>query len=158
MENSNFKKHISKLINKETLLYIVFGVLTTLVNFGVYTVCQFIFKDFNLESNNFLNFVYIGKPYLLSNNIAWIIAVIFAFFTNKFIVFKSYNKKASVMIFEFIKFVGARLTSFLIEQLGLYILVDMLLQNDFVAKVIISILVIILNYFFSKLLVFKKSK
>ena len=139
---------------KELITYVVFGVLTTLVNF----VCFWLF-------NKILG----DKLYLLSNIIAWVISVIFAYVTNKLWVFESKSWKPSVIGREIPEFVGARVFSLLIEEGGLWLFVDVLNFDKFgftllgfdvtgklIAKVVLAVIVVILNYIFSKLVIFKK--
>ncbi len=144
------KKH------QEILLYILFGVLTTLVNLAAFGVFNYI----------------LGKElYLVNNAIAWIIAVIFAYITNKLFVFKSKSFAAKVFLKEFAGFLGARIFSFVIEEAGMWLLVDVLklgaysipvefagvvITGQFLSKVLISVIVVIVNYFFSKLWIFAK--
>ena len=129
----------SKYVNRETVTYVIFGVLTTAVNYAVY----YPLRD-------------LGVTYLLANAIAWIVAVIFAFFTNKHFVFESKDYSLSVLLPEFGKFVAGRLITLGLEQLLLYVSVDLLHFDDRIMKLIVSILVVILNYVFSKLFIFKK--
>lgn len=131
---------IKKLISKETILYIIFGVLTTIVNL----ISYYLFS--NIISIN----------YLISNTISWIISVLFAYITNKFYVFNSKDTSKDIIIKEFIKFVNCRLTSGIIEMILLFLLVDMLAVNDIISKLVIGVIVVILNFIFSKLFVFKK--
>ena len=131
---------IKKLISKETILYIIFGVLTTIVNL----ISYYLFS--NIISIN----------YLISNTISWIISVSFAYITNKFYVFNSKDKSKDIIIKEFIKFVNCRLTSGIIEMILLFLLVDIIKVNDFISKLVIGVIVVILNFIFSKLFVFKK--
>lgn len=131
--------NIKKLINKETILYVIFGVLTTIVNLIAYYL--------------FSNIININ--YLISNAIAWIISVVFAYITNKFFVFNSYYINKDVIIEEFIKFMNCRLISGLSEVVLLFLFVDLLLMNDIVAKLIIGVLVALINFIFSKVFIFK---
>ena len=126
--------NIKKLINKEIILYVIFGVLTTIVNLIAYYL--------------FSNIININ--YLISNAIAWIISVVFAYITNKFFVFNSSYINKDVIIEEFIKFMNCRLISGLSEVVLLFLFVDLLLMNDIVAKLIIGVLVA-----FSKVFIFK---
>ncbi|MCO8193090.1 GtrA family protein [Anaerofustis sp. NSJ-163] len=126
---------------KEIILYIIFGGLTTLVNFVIY----FVFT--NVLSIN----------YLVSNFIAWIGAVIFAFFTNKKYVFNANNTQLLNYIKEFIMFTSSRGFSFLIETFLLFLGVELIKLNDGVVKVAVAIIVVILNYFFTKF-VFKNKE
>lgn len=131
--------NIKKLINKETILYVIFGVLTTIVNLIAYYL--------------FSNIININ--YLISNAIAWIISVVFAYITNKFFVFNSSYINKDVIIEEFIKFMNCRLISGLSEVVLLFLFVDLLLINDIVAKLIIGVLVALINFIFSKVFIFK---
>lgn len=131
--------NIKKLINKETILYVIFGVLTTIVNLIAYYL--------------FSNIININ--YLISNAIAWIISVVFAYITNKFFVFNSSYINKDVIIEEFIKFMNCRLISGLSEVVLLFLFVDLLLMNDIVGKLIIGILVATINFIFSKVFIFK---
>jgi putative flippase GtrA len=127
---------------KELLLYIIFGVLTTAVNY----ISYFIFtRSFHVN-------------YLISNVIAWILAVIFAYITNKFFVFESKDKNIKKYINEFILFVGARVVSGFLDTALMFIFVDLFKFNDAFVKIMDGVLVVIINYFFSKLFIFKKEE
>lgn len=125
---------------KSELLYLVFGVLTTVVNYGVY-----------LPLYNWM-----GVSAALSNSIAWACAVLFAFFTNKTAVFRSYDWSRKVLVSEFLKFVGCRLASGILETGVIFLTVDCLGLNGNVIKLATSIMVIIVNYFGSKCFAFRK--
>ena len=131
--------NIKRLINKETILYVIFGILTTIVNLIAYYL--------------FSNIININ--YLISNAIAWMISVVFAYITNKFFVFNSSYINKDVIIEEFIKFMNCRLISGLSEVVLLFLFVDLLLMNDIVAKLIIGVLVALINFIFSKVFIFK---
>lgn len=124
----------------DILSYLFFGVLTTVVNYIVYLP---LYNTLALSAT-------------VSNAIAWVVAVIFAFLTNKPFVFKSNDWSAKVTVPEFIKFVGCRIGSGVAETLIILITVDWLSLNGNIMKLITSILTILLNYIGSKLLVFKK--
>ena len=124
----------------DVLSYLFFGGLTTVVNYAVYLPC------FNL----------LGMSAAVSNVIAWAVAVLFAFLTNKPFVFKSHDWSAKTVWPEFIKFVGCRIGSGVLETAIIFVTVDLLYWNGNWMKLTTSILVVILNYFASKLLVFKK--
>ena len=128
---------------KEVISYGVFGVLTTLVNLVTY----FIFTTvIDLSS--------LGRySYLFATIIAWIVSVLFAFYTNKYYVFQS---KTNNIIKEMINFFGFRVVSLIIDVAVMFLMVDVLIINDLIAKVSANVIVIILNYFFSKWFVFKK--
>lgn len=126
----------------DVLSYLFFGVLTTVVNYLVYLPCY--------------NLLHISAS--ISNVIAWVAAVAFAFLTNKPFVFQSHDWSASVVLPELTKFVGCRVGSGVLETAILFVTVDCLQWNGNVIKLIVSVLVVILNYFGSKLLVFRKEK
>lgn len=125
---------------REAVSYIVFGVFTTGVNYAVY------FPLYN----------YMHIPASLTNGIAWLAAVVFAFFVNKHFVFRSADWSAKAIISEGGKFAACRIGSGLFETGALLLMVDVLSLNGNFWKIIVSILVVILNYFGSKFLVFRK--
>lgn len=158
-------KIIDKLFTKEIITYIFFGVLTTVVNLITFYVFKRIFISIGWDGifNSFipegsaLQKIFVGgTDYLDANFIAWVVGVIFAFVTNKLWVFDSKSWAPSVAGKEFTGFMGARLFSFVIETVAMFILVTLLSVNDFISKIIVGVIVIILNYIFSKLLIFKK--
>lgn len=124
----------------DVVSYLFFGVLTTVVNYIVY-----------LPVYNLLDF-----PASVSNVIAWAAAVAFAYLTNKPFVFKSHDWSLKTVIPELTKFVGCRVASGAMETAILFVTVDLLNWNGNLWKLLTSVLVVILNYFGSKLLVFKK--
>ena len=124
----------------EVLSYLIFGVLTTVVNYMVYL------PVYNLMS----------LSAALSNAIAWVVAVAFAYLTNKPFVFKSHDWSAKTVIPELTKFVGCRVASGAAETLILLLTVDILHWNGNLWKLLTSVLVVILNYIASKLVVFRK--
>ena len=125
---------------RDVIVYLVFGVLTTAVNYLVYLPCY-----------NVLGFS--GSA---SNAIAWVGAVIFAYLTNKPFVFQSHDWSAKTVIPELTKFVGCRLGSGVLETAIIFLTVDWLGWNGNMMKLLTSVLVVVLNYIGSKLLVFKK--
>ena len=124
----------------DILIYLVFGVLTTVVNYAVY-----------LPVYNFC-----GISAAVSNMIAWVVAVIFAFLTNKPFVFHSYDWSAKTVVPELIKFVSCRLASGVMETVILFLAVDCMNWDGNIWKLITQVLVIVINYVGSKLLVFRK--
>lgn len=135
-------KKICTLIEKyyDILIYLIFGGLTTVVNYVVYIPCC----------------EWLSLSAAVSNMIAWVVAVAFAFVTNKPIVFKSHDWSWGVVWPELVKFVSCRVASGVLETLLLLIFVDILGFHDLWMKLVTSILVIILNYIGSKFLVFRK--
>lgn len=134
-------KKITDLIKNhwDIVTYLVFGVLTTVVNYVVY-----------LPVYNILGFTAV-----VSNAVAWVAAVAFAFLTNKPFVFKSMDWSAKTVIPELISFIGCRVASGVMETAILLVTVDILGWNGNIWKLITSVLVVILNYIGSKLLVFR---
>ena len=133
---------IKKLIVKywDIITYLFFGVMTTVVNYLVYL------PVYNL----------LGFSAAVSNAIAWVVAVAFAYLTNKPFVFKSHDWSAKTVIPELMKFFGTRVGSGLIETVIIFTTVDLFLWNGNIMKVLTSVLVVIINYVGSKLLVFRK--
>ena len=125
---------------QDVISYLFFGVLTTVVNYLVYLPC------YNL----------LGLSASVSNVIAWVFAVAFAYLTNKPFVFKSHDWSKKVVIPELTKFVGSRILSGALETVIIFVTVDLLMCNGNVMKLVTSVLVVIVNYVISKLLVFRK--
>ena len=128
-------------LTKELVLYVVFGALTTVVSFGSYYI-----------GNTML-----GIHYLASNIVSWILAVLFAYITNKLFVFESKGLSKKELAREFFAFIAARLVSLGMEELGLWLMIGTLHWNENLAKLIMQVVVVIANYVFSKLLIFKKT-
>ena len=120
--------------------YLFFGVCTTIVNYLIYIPCY-----------NFL-----GMSATVSNMIAWVVAVAFAYLTNKPFVFKSYDWSAKTVVPELTRFIGCRIGSGAAETVILLVTVDLLGWNGNIWKLVTQIMVVILNYIGSKLLVFRK--
>ena len=133
---------IRMLIRKhyDILAYLFFGVLTTAVNYIVYLPCY-----------NLMHF-----SAAVSNVIAWVVAVAFAYLTNKPFVFKSHAWSPGPVVPELTKFVTCRIGSGAMETAIIFLTVDLLHWNGNVMKLITSVLVVILNYVASKLVVFRK--
>ena len=135
-------RKIRELIKKywDIISYLFFGVCTTVVNYLIYIPCY-----------NFL-----GMSATVSNMIAWVVAVAFAYLTNKPFVFKSYDWSSKTVVPELTKFIGCRIGSGAAETVILLVAVDLLGWNGNVWKLITQVMVVILNYIGSKLLVFRK--
>lgn len=131
---------------REQIVYLFFGGVTTVINWLVYT-----------------GFVLLGQDIEIANAIAWVAAVLFAYFTNRGFVFQSQNVERKAVIKEFFMFIGSRVATGIVELVGFPLLYYLGMKqtmfgiDGFVAKIIVSVLVIILNYVLSKLLVFKKA-
>ncbi|MGO0906049.1 GtrA family protein [Clostridioides difficile] len=96
--------------------------------------------------------------FMITNALLWIIAVLFAYVTNKFFVFKSMRVVIIFLFKEFLSFLNFRLLSSVIEMIIMYVMIDLLFVNDIIVKMITNIIVIILNYLFSKIIIFKNLK
>lgn len=132
------KKCWNVFVNRETITYAIAGVATTVVNFIAYHV--------------FCNML--GIPNLIANAIAWVIAVAFAYVVNaRWVFLEKFEgwKKEWERIW---KFTGARVVTLVVEEIGMFLLVDVLHGPNLIMKAIVAVLVIILNYIFSKLFVF----
>ena len=125
----------------DIISYLFFGVLTTVVNYLVYLPC----------------YNWLGISAAVSNAIAWVFAVAFAYLTNKPFVFKSHDWSMQTVIPELAKFIGCRVGSGLLETVIIFVTVDLLTWDGNIMKLITSVLVVILNYIGSKLLVFRKN-
>lgn len=135
---------------KEILSYLFFGVLTTAVNWLAFSLFV---KGLGMTD---------GIAYNVANVLSWVLAVLFAFVTNKLFVFESKTWKPATALREFFSFVGARLTTGAIEWVGVPFLTNHGLGAPLFgvkglwAKISVSFLVVILNYVFSKFLIFTK--
>ncbi|MDU3065215.1 MAG: GtrA family protein, partial [Clostridioides difficile] len=96
--------------------------------------------------------------FMVANALAWILAVLFAYVTNKFFVFESKRIEIKFLFKEFLSFVSFRLLSGVVEMLIMYVMIDLLFVNDIIVKAFTNIVVIVLNYFFSKMIIFKNKK
>ncbi len=149
-------KKLTELILKyrELILYVFFGVLNTVVNFSAFWLWGKILGE---------------DLYYISNALAWLASVIFAYLTNKLFVFSSKSFSPKTLLKEIPLFFGARIFSFCIEEGGLIFLVDGLHFGDFslsvlgfeiggqlIAKAAVSVIVVIINYVVSKFAIFKK--
>ncbi len=136
------KKYWSKFVNRETITYIFAGIMTTMVNFITYYVlCNIL-----------------GIENLIANTIAWVAAVSFAYIVNDLWVFQSERESFFKECVKVFKFFGARILSFIIEQIGMFLFVNLLKCNNLIVKAFLAVIVIILNYLFSKVYIFKNQK
>ncbi|MFW6679563.1 GtrA family protein [Lacrimispora sp. AGF001] len=135
---------IVRLINKfrDIISYVIFGVLTTIVNVITYWIAVHLFL----------------LPVMIGTILAWTIAVSFAYITNRKWVFHSRAKGIKAIIRELFSFFACRLATGAVDWLCMFICVDILKYNDVIIKIAANILVIVLNYIASKLIIFKNSK
>ena len=135
--------YIEKLLSKykNVFYYVFFGVCTTIVNVVTYYCC------FNIAT----------MTNVTATVIAWILAVLFAYITNKLWVFESRSFNKDVLIKEIPAFFGCRLATGVLDVVIMYVAVDIVNSNGTVWKIISNVLVIIINYVASKLVIFKKN-
>lgn len=125
---------------RELVWYVICGGMTTVVNIVTYGVCADI----------------LGIHYLVSNFIAWVLSVLFAYVSNRTLVFKSKKRGASAIFREFTLFVSGRLMSMAGDMIIMFLCVSVAMLPGIVAKILSNIFVMIFNYVFSKLIIFRK--
>ena len=135
------EKILKKIMTKEVMFYIILGICTTLVNLISF---QLLTKVCKLNDN-------------LSNAIAIILSVLFAYITNKDIVFHSEASSAKEKLMEFFKFILGRAATMVLEFVG-GLLMFKLPIDKMISKIILTFVVIVLNFFISKFFAFKKKK
>ena len=143
--NDKINNLIKKFLNKETISYLIFGVLTTIINIVVFWFAErelaFIMSE--------------DAASLVGNVIAWVISVAFAFVTNKLFVFESKSMAFKVVMAELTGFVIARLLSLAFDEGFMFVAIVLLGMNSLLAKIISNVFVVIINYVLSKLFIFK---
>ena len=133
--------------NREIMMYLIFGVLTTVISWASYAL-----------------FVHIGIDINISNALSWVCGVLFAFVTNKWFVFMSRTVTVKILLYELGSFFSARIVTGLIAIVLFPILYaiglnqSMFNTDGFLAKIVTSMVEIILNWIFSKYIVFRKKK
>ena len=134
---------------KSIILYIIFGGLTTVVDWSVSFTLYYLWGD-AIEAT----------PWLIhgANVIAWVAAVAFAYVTNRIWVFESRTKGFARVMREIVTFAGGRVLTFLMQEGIVAVFVTWLGMNKYAIRIVAAVLVIIANYFISKLFVFKKNK
>ena len=132
------KKTLEKILNKETIRYIIFGGLTTLISIIVYTVC-----------------ILAGLGVVAANTVSTIVAISFAFCVNKIWVFESKDMSVTTTRKELVKFLVGRGATYLIETGMLFALVEFMGLHPIICKYFTQAVIIVLNYLVSKFLVFK---
>lgn len=124
---------------REVILYLIFGVLTTLVSLGVYYVL-----------------LWCSVHYIAAHVFSWAAAVAFAFVTNKIFVFEDKDTSDTTLFRQIWQFVSVRIASGILETALLWLMVDVLLIGEGIAKIPVAVITVIVNYVASKLFVFKK--
>lgn len=127
--------------NRELILYVIFGGLTTVVDWSISFLLYAI--DVNVH---------------LADVIAWCAAVLFAFVTNRLFVFQSKERRARGILRELGTFSGGRVLTLVLQELVVFLFYDLLHWNAYAVKIFAAVLVIVINYFISKFLVFRKKK
>lgn len=144
---------MKRLLNKETLLYLLFGVFTTIINYGIFYLCY----DVG------------GIASAIANILAFIAAVTFSYITNKIFVFESKSWALAALIPELLQFLGTRVFSFAVEEAGILVADNLLDLGRFTlfsyegftvdgvmaTKLFLAVFVVIVNYIFCKW-IFKK--
>ena len=124
---------------REGILYLIFGILTTLVSFGAYYAL-----------------LWCGMHYIAAQIVSWAAAVAFAFVTNKLFVFLDRDTSGTTLFRQIWQFVSVRIASGIIETVLLWLMVDVLTIGEGIAKIPVAVITVIVNYVASKLFVFKK--
>lgn len=125
---------------KEPITYLFWGVMSTIANIVTYWICYDVCHISNMASTL----------------VAWIVAVIMAFITNKLWVFESRNTSWKEDLKEFFSFIGFRVVSEIFDLAIMYWAVDLMGMNGLFWKIVANVIVVILNYIFSKFIIFKK--
>lgn len=125
---------------KSFVMYAIFGVLTTLINLASYYVLYNVLNWGNMPSTA----------------LAWLLAVVFAFATNKKWVFDSQSMEWKVLLYELASFFACRIATGVFDMAVMYVAVDVMAWNEMLWKLLSNVIVIILNYVASKLVIFKK--
>lgn len=136
------KELIKKFCTKEIMFYAIFGILTTIANIAVFSILTYAFK---MNEN-------------VANAIAISIAVLIAYFTNKDLVFHSGAQNFKEKFIEFCKFILGRAFTMIVEYFGGMLLFKFCPIPEIISKCIITVVVIILNFFISKFFAFKEKK
>lgn len=134
---------------KSVILYIIFGGLTTVIDWGVSFLLYYLWGD-----------AIDATPILLhgANVVAWVAAVAFAYVTNRIWVFESRRRGFLPILGELAAFAGGRVTTLVLQEILMAVFCTWLGFNEYVMKLIAAVFVVILNYFISKLFVFRKKK
>lgn len=153
--------------HKEIVNYMIFGVMTTVIDFGVYTPLTAIFgADYKLAG--------VLPWYIITSVIAWIAAVLFAYITNKKWVFEGKDWSAETVTRELTSFAGGRILTLLLQLFLMWLMIDVThlnktalftliagvvgFEGDFAVKAMVAVVVVILNYIISKLFVFRSDR
>lgn len=125
---------------EEGINYLIFGFLAFVLNFVLY----YVFWEV------------MGLHYLVATALSWLLTVVFAYWTNRTFVFKSKNQGLKALWEEFAAFIGARIATWVLEMVLMYVMVDWANLNELISKIVCQVIVILANYFLSKLWIFKE--
>lgn len=164
LKSSKGRKQLYKKY-REIIMYIVFGVLTTVISFVSYYAARWIFPD-ERSVPVWLGWIYNITSFFGTDSatslpviISWILSVTFSFVTNRTVVFRSTEKRASGIIREAASFYASRIATLLVDLVIMFLLVDLTgIQNSLYelgCKLFSNVIIMILNYVFSKLIVFR---
>ena len=143
----HFKELFQKFVNRETVSYLVVGVLTTAVDYVVFWLVNEALKRTGMD---------VAATATWAQAVSWLSAVVFAYFTNKAFVFRNRNYEARYMLREFGQFFAARAISGLVVLAAQWLLIDRLGMNEYIAKVFGSVFNLVFNYVASKLVIFRE--
>ena len=129
---------------EEIISYLIVGVLNTIVSWAAWFACAYTFLDAQIVWQNFL-----------LSLISWVVGVVFGYFMNRKYVFKS---KEPDMWTEFLQFSGGRVSTWILDEVMMILMVNVMYINEAFSKIFVSVLVMIGNYIISKFFVFKKKK
>lgn len=129
---------------EEGINYLIFGFLAFVLNYGLY----YLFDNENM----------LDMHYMAATVLSWTLTVVFAYWTNRTFVFKSRNKDVQSLLEEFLSFIGARVATELLEMGLMFLMVGLAGQDEMISKFVCQVLVIVANYFLSKLWIFKEKK
>lgn len=127
---------------EEGINYLIFGFLAFVLNYVLY----------------FLFSAMLHMHYMAATALSWVLTVVFAYWTNRTFVFKSKNKDVQSLGKEFVSFISARIATEVLELVLMFVMVTLALINEYVSKFVCQVLVIVANYFLSKLWIFKEKK
>lgn len=141
-QRSLFQRLWKKYVTRELVTYGIAGVLTTIINLTLFHLLCNVAK----------------MDEMVGNVIAWVGAVLFAYIVNDIWVFRSKKEGISEELSKFAKFVGARVASLGVEEAGIFLFVKQMHWNNMLVKAGLAVIVILMNYIFSKLFIFKKKE
>ena len=153
----NEHRLFGKIFNREMLSYLVFGALTTVVSLVTFWIPDKLFSALGYQG--IVHYVTGSDKdfaYVEANVISWICAVVFAFVTNKLFVFESRATDKKTVLRELATFVGGRVATLLVDTGLMVLFVTAMSLPEMIAKIIVQVVIVLLNYFISKWIVFRK--